>query len=234
MRFCVSISILVLLGAGILFGVASPVQANKLNEWSISCSVDEGAITRKGKVWRFSTSANRCPGGSWKQRAELSTRHEKPNLKGAYLFTSHVAVTSRQPTRFDIFQIHDGRRSCAPPLKVTVLRSGQLELWSDVEFKNGSCIYGKLTKRPSSGRMRFDGTEHELKILLNFDGKGGFDTTVWLDGKVEATGRYDQPTQANTFHSTKFYFKHGAYSQKMFNYVLTSRGMKVKKVRVKK
>jgi len=218
--------------SGVFLAATFPAKATKLNDWSISCSVDKGAITRKGKVWRFSTSTNRCPGGSWKQLAELSTRHEKPGIKGAYLFTSHVAMTSNRPKRFDIFQLHDGRRSCAPPLKVTVLPSGQLELWSDIEFTNGKCIYGKLTKRPSSGRLRFDGTEQELKVLLNFDGKGGFDVTVWLDGKVEARGRYDQPTQANAFRSTKFYFKHGAYSQNMFDYVMTSRGLKVKKVRL--
>lgn len=223
-----------LVSTAVLMAAATSAQALTLNSWSISCGADKGSITKKGKIWRFSTSSNKCPGGSWKQRAELSTRHEKPDLKGAYLFTSHVAMMSKRPKRFDIFQIHDGRRSCAPPLKVTVLSNGQLELWSDIEFTNGKCIYGKLTKRPSSGRLRFDGTEQELKILLNFDGNGGFDVTVWLDGRVEATGRYDQPTQANAFRSTKFYFKHGSYSQNMFDYVLTSRGMTVKKVRLKK
>ena len=214
-------------------GSTSPLIAENLNKWAISCSVDEGAITRQDNVWRFTTSKNRCPGGSWKQRAELSTRHETPSLKGAYMFASNVAMQSLRPKRFDIFQLHDGRRFCAPPLKVTVLPDGRLELWSDVAFNNGECIYGKLTKRPSSGRLVFDGTEQELKILIDFDGTGGFDIYVWLDGKMEASGQYNQPTQSNAFRSTKFYFKHGAYSQEMFDYVLTSRDMSVKKVRLK-
>lgn len=217
--------------ASVLF-VASPAQANQLNNWSISCGVDQGAITKKGKDWRFTTSSNRCPGGSWQQRAEISTKHVKPNVKGAYLFTSRVSMTSSRPKRFDIFQLHDGRRSCAPPLKVTVLSNGRMELWSDTEFTNGGCICGKLTRQPSAGRLRFDGTEQELKVLINFDGNGGFDVTVWLDGRVEMKGRYDQPLQANAFRSTKFYFKHGAYSPKTFDYVLFSRGMSVKKVRL--
>ena len=117
-------------------------------------------------------------------------------------------------------------------MKVTVLSNGQIELWSDIEYTNGSCTYGKLTKRPSSGRLRFDNTEQELKILVNFDGTGGFETTVWLDGKVEATGQYKPSKKANVFQSTKIYFKHGAYSPKMFNYVITSRDMTVKNVRL--
>ena len=34
-----------------------------ISGWNISCSVDDGSITRKGNNWIFKTSKNRCEGG---------------------------------------------------------------------------------------------------------------------------------------------------------------------------
>jgi len=136
--------------------------------------------------------------------------------------------------KFDIFQIHDGRKGCAPPLKVTVLVSGRIELISDVKKKTGSgCIRGKLSRRASRGKIRRDGTEQKLEILIEFDGRGGFDVTVWIDGVQQSRGRYKKPTQKTAFRSRHFYFKHGVYSRSTFEYELISRGMSVRKVRVK-
>ena len=82
----------------------------------------------------------------------------------------------------------------------------------------------------SSGKIRRDGTEQELKILVGFDGKGGFVATVWIDGMVQTSGRYVRPAISGVYRSKYFYFKHGVYSPNSFSYKMVSRGMKVSKV----
>lgn len=211
----------------------SPASATPLNQWNVSCGADKGAITKKGGVWTFRTSTNHCPGGMFSQRAEISTKHVKPTIKGAYLFETHVAMTTGSTQKFDIFQIHDSRHGCAPPLKVDIRADGRIELISDVKTGPGeSCIRGKLSNQVSRDRLRRDGTEQNLKILIEFDGKGGFKTTVWLDGVQQISGWYHPSDRSDAWRPEKFYFKHGVYSQHMFDYVLTSRDMKVRKVRL--
>lgn len=212
---------------------AIPAQALPLNQWSISCSVGKGAIKRRANVWTFRTSKNKCSNGSWKQRAEIRTEKISPNHKGAYLFRTTVAMTARRREKFDIFQIHDGRSGCAPPLKLTVLGSGQIELVSEINKNSGKrCIRTRLSSRFSRDRLKRDGTEQELKVLVEFDGRGGFVATVWIDGVVQISGTYKSPSIKGAYKSRHFYFKHGVYSPKIFTYEMTSRGMKVAKVRV--
>lgn len=214
--------------------IALPATAAPLNQWRISCSVDPGAITHKRDLWTFRTSKNHCPGGIYHQRAEISTDHVAPNIKGAFLFTTHLAMTSRSREKFGVFQIHDGRLGCSPPLKVDVLESGHLRLTSDLKTGPGeSCVRGQLSNRTTRGRLRRDGTEQKLDILIEFDGKGGFKATIWLDNVLQVSGKYDPANQPGAYRSKKFYFKHGVYSQHMFGYVMTSRGMSVRKVQVK-
>jgi hypothetical protein len=220
----------------VIFGlVPSDALANPLNTWDISCSVDKGASKRKGKTWTFRTSKNRCTGGTFNQRAEIKSKSITPRTKDAYMFSAYVAMTTVRTEKFDIFQIHDGRRGCAPPLKVTVLKSGLLELRSDVQTGPGTddCIMGTLGGGKSNIKFRRDGTEHFLEILLDFDGKGGFDVTVWIDKTLRAKGRYTPSPLPQAFKPEKYYFKHGVYSKNIFDYVLTSREMKVRKVRLK-
>ncbi|WP_158965526.1 hypothetical protein [Chachezhania sediminis] len=95
-------------------------------------------------------------------------------------------------------------------------------------------VPGLLLAR-SPGRLPRDGSPHKLDVLIDFDGQGGgFDATVWLDGTVQLQGRYQPSARADAYPSKYFYFKHGVYSPQMFDYVLTSTGMTVKKVRLKK
>jgi len=212
---------------------AIPAQALPLNQWSISCGVDKGAIKRRADVWTFRTSANKCSSGSWKQRAEIRSAKISPNQKGAYLFRTNVSMNTRKREKFDIFQIHDGRSGCAPPLKLTVLSSGHIEMVSEINKNSGKrCIRTRLSSRISRGRLMRDGTEQELKVLVEFDGLGGFVVTVWIDDVVQTSGTYKSPTNKGAYKSRYFYFKHGVYSPKVFRYEMTSRGMKVSKVRV--
>ena len=178
--------------AGVL--AADAGQANPLNRWKISCSVQKGSIIKKGRVWIFKTSPNMCPGGVFKQRAEIYTDRVGPNHKSSYRFESYVSMRSGSSEKFDIFQMHDGRRGCAPPLKLDVLPSGRLELISDYKTGPGeSCVRGKLSRSPSAGKIRRDGTEYKLEVLVDFDGSGGFYVAVWLNGQFQLDGTYKLP-----------------------------------------
>ncbi|MBB93771.1 MAG: hypothetical protein CML68_04080 [Rhodobacteraceae bacterium] len=223
-----------LAGAALLLSQSLPASANPLNTWQVSCAADPGSITRKGKTWTFKTSTNHCPGGVWKQRAEIYSDRVNPTHKGTYLFRSTVSMTAGTNEKFDIFQIHDGRHGCAPPLKVDVLPSGQIELTSDLKTGPGeSCERGALGRSARQGVIRRDGTPQLLEVIIDFNGLGGFDAFVRVDGTLQVSGSYMPPTGAQYFQSKFFYFKHGVYSQRMFPYVLTSEGMTVKKVRLK-
>ena len=37
---------------------------SEIKDWSVSCSVDKGSITRNGDEWTFKTSKNKCVGGN--------------------------------------------------------------------------------------------------------------------------------------------------------------------------
>ena len=128
---------LVILPALFAAGFANSGLASPLNAWRVSCGADPGAITRNGGDWIFKTSRNHCPGGIFKQRAELSTQKVPPTHRGAYVFRTTIAFESRSREKFSLFQIHDGRLGCAPPLKLDVLPGGQLQIISDVKTGPG-------------------------------------------------------------------------------------------------
>ena len=187
------------LAAAALTGLAVPSElgAGPLDQWEVSCGADKGAVTRQSGPWMFRTSSNHCPGGVFKQRAEIESGQISASHKGAYLFRANIAVRTNSTENFDIFQIHDGRIGCAPPLKVTVLGTGQ-----------------------------------KLEVLIRFDGTGAFDTVVILDNIPQISGRYEPGSQPQAFRPTNYYFKHGVYSRRVFDYVMTSRDMTVSRVRV--
>lgn len=214
-----------------------PADASPLNNWRVSCGADPGAISKKGRTWTFRTSTNKCPGGIFKQRAELATDKISPRHKGAYKFNSTISMRSNADNKFSIFQIHDGRYGCAPPLKVNVERNGHLKLTGD--YKIGSapgenCVRDVLTSSGrSAARIRRDGTEHKLDVIVDFDGQGGFRVFVYLDDTLQINGAYNPERDKGYFQSEFFYFKHGNYSQYMFEYELVSRDMRVSRVRLK-
>ncbi|WP_374637859.1 hypothetical protein [Paracoccus sp. (in: a-proteobacteria)] len=214
---------------------AGPSGAFALDNWRISCGADKGSISHTRGVWTFKTSGNHCGGGIFNQRAEIETDSVPPSHKGAYLFTARVAMRSPQAERFGIFQVHDGRLGCAPPLTVTVERDGRLFLVSDIKTGKGeSCIRGQLSGRRSAAHIRRDGTEQELKVLIEFTGAGGFRVTIWIDGAMQLSGSFSSDATPQAYKPKKFYFKHGVYSLNRFPYTLTSTGMSVRRVNVRK
>jgi len=200
---------------------------SKIEGWKISCSVDKGSITRKNGNWLFRTSKNKCKGGIFKQRAEInSLKAISARDKVKYNFQSIFSMNGGkyEYEQFDIFQIHDGRDGCAPPLKVTVQGDGKLILRAD--YKTGSGEKCERNVLRSSGLSKnwidLDGTEYKLNIILDFDGKSGFGVQVFLNDKLEVSGKYAPPKGKGYFQSKYFYFKHGVYSRNMFKYELKS------------
>ena len=213
--------------------------SSPLNNWKVACSgrkkidpnrgVDRGAIEyiKLEDTWKFTPSRNYCSGGA-KQRAELATGSIKTNTEKSYLFETNISFKSQSTERFIIFSIHDGRDGCAPPASLYVSENGQLYVESDIKTGPGeSCIRGRLGQA-SKDKVSKDGRNHNLRIFVEFDGVGGFIMSVWLDGKLQINGGYIP--QTDEYASTRFYFKHGVYSQKMFNYVLKSKNRRVAEI----
>ena len=203
-----------------------------LSSWKISCGVDKGSIKKKGRSWVFKTSSNKCKGGVFKQRAEIKSGNIGTNRKGTYRFSTGVTMKSSSPQRYDVFQIHDGRNSCAPPLKLTVSPSGRLTLDSEYKFKGAGCQRNtSLAGATTSAGLNFTGVEKQLMIDISFDGNGGFGVIVYVDGSKQIQGKYSPPSGGDYFVSRHYYFKHGVYSRNRFDYTLESKNMSVKKVR---
>ena len=146
------------------------------------------------------------------------------------MFETNVAIISDASEQFAIFQIHDGRDGCAPPLKVQVAPNGTIRLQSAVKVGPGEqCKPEDHTTGNPNIRLRRDGIEYNLCVLFQFNGDGEFSTNVWLDGKLPVSGVCGIP---GACQSKNFYFKHGVYSKNLFDYQMTSKGMRVKKVKV--
>lgn len=230
--------------------VVDPLLAqNRITGWKTSCGVDRGALDRKGNSYTFKPSQNHCDGGvnapwSWKQRTEIASRKIKATTKGTYLFKTIVAMRSNSQQRFDVFQMHDGRKECAPPLKVEWGANNQVRLVSEYKIRGGvndDCVPAPLgSKNFQRGQvLPRDGSKHNLHVRISFNGKGAFSAEVFVDGKLAVSGVYNptyRPKSAKTIDGRRvanpefelpksFYFKHGVYARKRFNFVLTSEGM---------
>ena len=202
-----------------------------LASWKISCGVDKGAITKKGRTWVFKPSSNKCK-SSYRQRSEIRSGDISVNRKGTYRFSTTVTINSASPQQFDIFQIHDHRRSCAPPLKLNVRPSGRLALDSEYRLSNGKCKKnGSLAGKSSSSALNLKGAAKKLDIDVAFDGKGGFGLAIYINGAKQITGNYSPPTGGNYSVSKSYYFKHGAYSRNRFDFTIESAGLKVRKIK---
>ena len=227
--FCVT-------GAFLLAPASASADLDRLNTWQISCGVDKGSYSKKGRTHTFKTSSNHCPGGTFKQRAEINSNSIPPTTRGTFEFSTTISMATQSKNRFDLFQIADKRFGCAPPLKVGVLEDGRLAF--DSAYKIGTapgdnCRANKLLAgRQSADRLKRDGSPQKLKVIADFDGTGGFRVWVFLNGNAQISGEYRTPDTNQFFQSERFYFKHGVYSKKVFPYVMTSSGMRVRKVKV--
>ena len=218
--------------------------------WRTSCGVDPGSITRDGSTWTFKTSKNRCYKkgttqifGIFRQRAEIATHNHKlpPNVQGKYEFETMFTFKDNSfmwTEGFDIFQIHDGRDGCAPPLKVGFLGNrwdGTIRVKADYKTGPGeSCIRdvmfktGYQTRGSDTTKLLRNGvTQYKLNVVLDFDGEGGFDVEVYLNDILEIKDQYTPPETG--YRSKHFFFKHGVYSKNIFDYKLIS-NMNMKRI----
>ena len=216
-------------------GLGVPARAQLLNDWRVACGADKGAVRKEGADWHFAPSRDFCPGsgGSIRdgQRSEITTRKVKATTRGAWLFSTMLTFRSGRFEPFDLFRISDGRKGCTAPLKVNVTENGQMRFVSGVpEPKTRGCVTRVTTLAPSERVIRRDGTEHLLEILVNFDGHGGFETTLYLDGRQELYGVY-VPGDPEPPRSQTFSFRHGVYAREAFDFSMVSRGLSVREVR---
>lgn len=201
--------------------------------WETSCRVDKGSIKRQSGAYIFKTSKNHCSGGIFNQRAELSSSSISISRKASYVFQSQVSMQSNSSEPFIIFQIHDGRIGCSPPLSLRWNSGDRLQFDSDYTQGKGmaGCVSNsKLRQAAYRGqRLKRDGTLYDLQVRLDFDGDGGFDVEVSIDEKKSIAGAYRPSSNPGFVKSKRFYMKHGVYSQNMFTYEMRSSGMKVSK-----
>ncbi len=207
---------------------------NKITDWKISCGVDKGSLIDNYPSYIFKTSKNYCSGGTYNQRAEIYTRKAITlSTKVKYNFQSTFSIIDKMVYgfKFNIFQIHDGRDGCRPPLEVIVQPNGQLRLRSTYKTGPGESCENEVMKSTGFGPTKIirDGTEYKLNVLLDFNGQAGFKVDVFLNDKLEVSGKYEPPVGKKYKYSKHYYFKHGVYSKEIFDYEMKSK-ISMKKV----
>jgi hypothetical protein len=200
--------------------------------WRVSCGTDPGAITHEGSTYIFQTSSNHCTGGFYKQRAELKADDIPNTRKATYVFDTVVAMTSGSNEEFTIFQIQDGvAAGCAPPMNIRWTSGGKLGLRGDFTKGQDNCVENTSIRNAQyrGPTLKRDGTSYRLQVQVALDGQGGFDVNVFVDGKVSISGSYRPANNSSYIYSDVFFFKHGVYSKNVFNYRMTSTGLRVSK-----
>lgn len=195
--------------------------------WRISCGADPGAIMGAGTDWLFRPSSNHCRGGSFLQRSELRADDIPADRALRYALQAEVALTSASDQPFDLFQLHDGLGGCAPPLKLRWLADGSLAFDSARRRHDGGCVPDTaLRESPSTCTgLRRDGTVHRIGLWFDFDGRGGFEVRVALDGRDCLSGAFTQGDPADFDQSPRFFLKHGVYARHAFDFTLRTEGL---------
>ncbi|MGQ0566530.1 MAG: hypothetical protein ACT4OK_15860 [Gemmobacter sp.] len=229
------IAIWVLAGAVLIPFDTAAETAVKVNlGWETSCGADKGSIRKTGTDYVFRTSRNHCQGGIFNQRAEIGSRDIAVSKAVTYVFQSRIAMRAAADRDFIVFQIHDGRNGCAPPMSLRWTSANRLRF--DSAFTRGigedGCVEnaGLRNARYAGPALRRDGTSYDLAVRLSFDGQGNFNVAVSINGEGVLSGRYEPSTDPRFIRSRRFYMKHGVYSPEVFDYELLSQGMRVLRV----
>jgi hypothetical protein len=140
-------------------------------------------------------------------------------------------MRSKSKEPFVVFQVHDGRDGCSPPLSVRWRLEGTLSFDSDYTKGKGMAgCYVNLGLRQAEYQgppLQRDGTPYKFDATVEFDGNGGFDVSIAIDGKQSIAGKYAPSDNPDYVRSKRFYFKHGVYSRNVFDYELKSVRMKL-------
>ncbi len=229
----------IIIGVVIVVAASTPSQAQQEGRkvdlgWQVSCSVDRGSIEKTRGSYIFKESKNHCPGGIYLQRSEIYTNKFSVRKRVTYLFETEIAFTSESREEAIIFQIHDGRRGCSPPLSLRWTATNTFKFDSD--YTRGKGMEGCVLNPALRGAyydgtpLKRDGTQYRLQVALAFDGQGSFDVDVLLDGKEVIGGRYKPPSDPQYVMSKQFFMKHGVYSHNVFDYEMRSTGMRVNRI----
>lgn len=180
--------------------------------WETSCGADRGAIEREGDTYVFRNSTNYC-GELPPQRTEINTSEIPVTEPVTYLIETTVSFQGGSQDAFNMFQVHDGRRGCAPPLSIRWNDDNSIWFSSDYTRDQGEagCVDNRalMDARYYGPTLLRDGTRYKLQVLLAFDGSGSFDVTVYVDGTSAITGRYQPLTDPSFVTWDNFYLKHG-------------------------
>ncbi len=218
-----------LLLAGLLLWVAAAAQAQTLSDWRIVCGADANAITRSGTDWVFRPSRDHCSRSDVEQRSEISTRPIPATTRQTLAFSARIKMTARQYETFDIFRVYDGGSGCTPPLKVQVTESGRIRFVSGRVTADGGCTIVDMTPEPSQGFLRRDGTEQSLDIVMDFDGHGGFEAFLLLDGRKELMGAY-VPGDLEPDRDAVFLLRYGVFAKTGFDFEMIARDLSLREV----
>lgn len=221
----------VLLYFSTLFVAVMTASASHAISWQTSCEVDSGSIKQSFNSYVFHKSKNHCPGGIYHQRSEIYTENISISRKSAYVFDTTISMKTASREEFIVFQIHDGRRGCSPPMSLRWTSGNTFRFDSD--YTRGKGMAGCVSNRSlrsaqySGPSLRRDGTPYHLQVKLTFDGDGGFGIDVLVNGASKLSGTYRPSDDPSFVSSKKFYMKHGVYSQNLFDYEMKSEGMRV-------
>lgn len=196
--------------------------------WRVSCGVDPGAYQKIGDTHVFAPSSNRCSGGSYLQRSELTSPNFDIRTPQTLLFDTTIQLKTQSSGNFIIFQLHSeqSRGGCAPPLALNVKKDGRLEFFSDYSrsSQSNSCVANRdlRSARHTGPRLRRDGVAQRFQVAVSFDGRGGFLATAIIDGQQVLSGDYVPNNAAGYVPLRTAYFKHGIYSPRKWDYRLVS------------
>jgi len=210
-------------------------------KWGTSCG---SGVTKDGNTFKFSTGDNTCMTngvvtGTFKQRDEINTNPFSVKTKATYTFETTLRFISTDYLRATIFQVHNGAYpGCQPPLSIDVTPDN-IWLYTAYTRDNGNAgfvcwkeDFRDKEKFPTTSKINFprDGSEHLFKVKVAFDGSAAFNVDVYLDGELVTSGKYDPPLDDPEFLiSPHYYFKHGVYSSRVFEYEMYSTGMRLTK-----
>ena len=223
---------LTLLYAAIIISTASALAAPAWKEvnmgWEKNCGDVE--MDLRGGNFIFRTHKNCWTTGVFTQRSEIISHDIPVQAVGDFHVKTRLSLQSKSGEPAIVFQIHDGRQGCSPPLSVRWRQNGVLTFDSD--YTKGKGLKGcrsNLDLRQAiyfGPTLKRDGTNYDFDAYVSMDGKGGFEVEIKINGKTAIGGTFSQLTELGFVKSTRFHFKHGVYSPSMFNYEFKSSGMK--------
>lgn len=202
---------LILLGVMLMAAQARAGDAydTALNRWSAAC----GAVERQRDGWSFGPGGGApCNGGTG---AQLQSGRIASDREGAYLLRTTLSVAAPRAGAFTLFSVAAADAACATPLALEVAGGGALRATT----RSGPGC--RPVDIDTGARLRLDGAQQRLDILIVFDGQGGVDAVIRLDGaRIARAGAASD--------GTAFALRFGMAQAKAFDFAMTTTGPTVR------